>query len=221
MMIEFQEFPKIARLSRDVIVTEKIDGTNSQIFIEELEGFSAVGIGGCLYQSEGLAIYAGSRNRWIVPEADNFGFARWVKEHAEELMAGLGPGRHFGEWWGSGIQRGYGLPKGEKRFSLFNTIRWCRHNEEPKRIETQDPRIEKYQDRLPACCELVPILYQGIFNTEKVEWCLDLLDAEGSVASPGFHPAEGVVVYHVAGNVAFKKTLGNDGNKGKYQTVQR
>jgi len=26
---------------------------------------------------------------------------------------------------GSGIQRGYGLPKGEKRFSLFNTRRWA------------------------------------------------------------------------------------------------
>jgi len=31
--MEFTEFPKIARLSREVIVTEKIDGTNGCIYI--------------------------------------------------------------------------------------------------------------------------------------------------------------------------------------------
>jgi hypothetical protein len=29
-MNEFVEFPKIARLSREMIITEKIDGTNAQ-----------------------------------------------------------------------------------------------------------------------------------------------------------------------------------------------
>lgn len=212
--MEFQEFPKIARLSREVIVTEKIDGTNGQVFIEELEGFSAVGIGGCFYQSGGLALYAGSRNRWITPDNDNFCFAAWVRDHAEELLEGLGPGRHFGEWWGSGIQRGYGLPKGEKRFSLFNTVRWCRHDEQPQRIETGDPRIEKYQQRLPECCSLVPVLHRGRFWIEDVEAALSRLQLWGSVAAPGFMNPEGVVVYHVAGNVAFKKTLGSDGHKG-------
>lgn len=33
-MLEFVEFPKIPRLSRDIIVTEKIDGTNAQIYLE-------------------------------------------------------------------------------------------------------------------------------------------------------------------------------------------
>ncbi|HLE80817.1 MAG TPA: RNA ligase family protein, partial [Dehalococcoidia bacterium] len=100
---DFQEFGKIYRLSRDCIITEKIDGTNAQVVVLE-DG----------------RVLAGSRNRWITPEADNFGFARWVKEHEEELRS-LGPGRHYGEWWGSGIQRGYGLK--EKRFSLFNVSR--------------------------------------------------------------------------------------------------
>lgn len=35
--MQFQEFPKMGRWSRDVIVTEKIDGTNAQILIAELE----------------------------------------------------------------------------------------------------------------------------------------------------------------------------------------
>lgn len=33
MTHDFIEFPKMARLSREVVVTEKIDGTNAQIFI--------------------------------------------------------------------------------------------------------------------------------------------------------------------------------------------
>jgi hypothetical protein len=209
-MIDFQEFPKIARFSREVIVTEKIDGTNAQLFIEELDGYPAEG---CVYQSDGMAIYAGSRTRWITPEKDNHGFANWVSAHTEELMGGLGPGRHFGEWWGSGIQRGYGLQKGEKRFSLFNTIRWCSHYREPARIVTGDPTIEKYQQRLPECCTLVPVLYQGLFDTNEILNSLTELERNGSHAAGGFMNPEGIVVYHVSGNVAFKKT-GNDGHKG-------
>lgn len=196
-----------------MIVTEKIDGTNGQICIEDLEGYTPEIVGGHVYSKDGLAIWAGSRSRWLTPEADNFGFAKWAKEHGEELL-GLGIGRHYGEWWGSGINRGYGLPKGEKRFSLFNTVRWCLHDQEPQPIPTQDPRVTKTQDRLPACCGLVPVLYRGNFDLEEVDFCMDLLEREGSQASPGFKNPEGVVVFHVAANMAFKKTIGNDGHKG-------
>src|SRR5437762_12956973 len=106
---EFREFPKMARLSRECILTEKIDGTNGQIFITDAGEF-----------------LVGSRSRWLTKETDNFGFHKWATEHREDLMK-LGPGRHFGEWWGAGIQRGYGLQKGEKRFSLFNCQRWMDH----------------------------------------------------------------------------------------------
>lgn len=170
----------------------KIDGTNASILITD-DGQMLVG----------------SRTRWITPESDNFGFARWAMEHREELLQ-LGPGRHFGEWWGSGIQRGYGLPKGEKRFSLFNVARWCLAGETPQRILTADPRIEKYQDVLPACCHLVPVLRRGLFDTAFIQGALTLLGAQGSYASPGFMEPEGIVVFHVAGNVGFKKTLDKD-----------
>lgn len=43
---EFNGFPKIARLSRECVITEKIDGTNAQIFITDYGD-----------------IYFGSRNR--------------------------------------------------------------------------------------------------------------------------------------------------------------
>lgn len=173
-MIEFKEFPKIARLSREVIITEKIDGTNAQVFI-----------------SEDGNIIAGSRTRWITSQDDNYGFAKWVEENKDELLK-LGIGRHFGEWWGSGIQRGYNLQKGEKRFSLFNVSRW------------NDSELR------PKCCHVVPVLYQGLFDTNKINECLDLLKEKGSIASPGFMRPEGIVVFHIAGNIGFKKTIEKD-----------
>lgn len=210
-MSEFVEFPKMARLSRQCIVTEKIDGTNAAVVIEELDGHvpdEAIWVGG------GLAIYAQSRTRFITPEDDNYGFARWVVQNAEALAIFLGPGRHFGEWWGQGIQRGYGLS--EKRFSLFNVARWCLAGTEPKQIPTADPRVVKMQDVLPACCGLVPVLYEGLFETGEVHKALHELRMNGSRAAPGFPRPEGVVVFHVAGNVGFKKTLDKDDEwKGK------
>jgi hypothetical protein len=139
----FEAFDKIARLSRMCVITEKIDGTNAQIYIGE-DG----------------AFLAGSRNGWITPEQDNFGFARWSQANKDELLK-LGPGRHFGEWWGSGIQRRYGLA--EKRFSLFNVGRW----RAPDAV-------------LPACVHLVPVLYEGIFSDEAVAEALNL--PEGVIA---------------------------------------
>ena len=189
---EFTEFPKISRLSRECIITEKIDGTNGQVFI-----------------TESGEMFVGSRSRWITPQQDNYGFAKWCHEHKEELLK-LGPGHHFGEWWGNGCQRGYNLPKGEKRWSLFNVERWCLHGETPQRIPKADPRIEKYQDVLPPCCGLVPILYRGIFTTDACEQAIHVLRTQGSKAVPGFMNPEGIVCFHTASNSAFKKTLEKD-----------
>jgi hypothetical protein len=187
----FTPFPKMARLQREVIITEKIDGTNAQIYITD----------------DGRML-TGSRTRWISPEDDNFGFAAWAQDHKDELMQ-LGPGRHFGEWWGRGIQRNYGL--NERKFSLFNVARWCLRGMTPMVIPTADPRTVKTQDVLPACCHLVPILRRGINITTMAESALYELFQGGSVAAPKFMRPEGIVVFHVAGNVGFKMTLDNDG----------
>jgi len=177
-MKEFTGFPKMARLSREIIITEKIDGTNAQICITDDGEF-----------------LVGSRTRWITPVSDNHGFARWAYEHKDELMA-LGVGQHFGEWWGQGIQRGYGLT--EKRFSLFNVSRW--------------------NDLRPACCHVVPTLYRGIFNEGEIIRCMHMLNGYGSQASPGFMKPEGVIIYHTAAGIGFKKTLEKDEQpKGAHQ----
>ncbi len=179
--MEFVGFPKIGRLSKDCIITEKIDGTNAQICIGENGEF-----------------LIGSRTIWITPENDNHGFAKWCIEHKEELLK-LGIGRHFGEWWGSGVNRGYGLTKGEKRFSLFNVSKW-------------------YDDSIrPSCCDVVPILYQGIFDTNKIQEILDNLKIFGSRVSPGYMNPEGIIIYHTARGHLFKKTIDNDNKPKTYK----
>lgn len=187
--MEFNEFPKMARLSRECIVTEKIDGTNAQII------------------KEGDVLIAGSRTRYISPAEDNHGFAAWVEEHREELLT-LPDGRHFGEWWGRGIQRSYGLK--EKRFSLFNVLRFHLHGETPREEATADPRIVKTTIELPPCLGLVPLLRRGIFCTAMIEEALEELKLGGSRAVPGFMRPEGVVCYHIAAGVGFKKTIEKD-----------
>lgn len=168
---EFKPFPKMARLSRECLVTEKIDGTNASILITEDGQF-----------------FTGSRTRWITPDDDNYGFSKWAHDKKEELME-LGPGHHFGEWWGRGIQRNYGLQ--ERRFSLFNAGRWA-------------------DDHPPACCNVVPILYQGEFKTGAVDEILIVLRRLGSFVAPGFMNPEGIIIYHTAARVSFKKTIDGD-----------
>lgn len=172
----FEAFSSIARLSRRCVISEKIDGTNAQV---------------CILDNG--RVIAGSRSRWITPDDDNMGFARWVAEHENELRTGLGIGKHYGEWWGAGIQRRYDLK--EKRFSLFNSSRW-----------TDDVR--------PACCHVVPVIFDGVFTSKAVDVALEVLARDGSLASPGFMDPEGVVIYHVAADKLFKKTLKGDEHKG-------
>lgn len=169
----FQEFTKIARLNREVIVTEKIDGTNGLVWVSD----------------DTADVRAGSRSKWITPDADNFGFARWVAQNAEELRR-LGPGYHYGEWWGAGIQRRYGLT--EKRFSLFNVHRWA------------DQAVR------PACCHVVPEIGRGLDIRAVAEDALRRLRELGSFAAPGFNRPEGIVVFHTASGGLFKVTLEKD-----------
>lgn len=204
--MEFTPFPKMARLSRECIITEKIDGTNAQILIgpEDDDETDVVAY------HDGLVMRAGSRAKWVMPgkTTDNHGWAQWVADNNVDLFK-LGIGNHFGEWWGQGIQRKYDLT--EKRFSLFNTIRWCAHDAEPALIPSADPTAApKSQQRVPACCHVVPLLYRGMFDTAMAGSILEQLREQGSLAAPGFFKPEGIVVFHIAGGFGFKKTLDKD-----------
>lgn len=175
----FVPFAKISRWSRDIVVTEKLDGTNAVVWVDG-----------------DLDVWPGSKNRWLTIEQDNHGFAKWVAEN-EDAFKESGPGVYRGEWWGQGIQRGYGLT--EKRFSLFNVSRWNVEN-------------------VPACCHVVPVLYTGPNHEYDIRAALTNLRMYGSEAAPGFANPEGVVVYHTASGTLFKKTIeGDEKPKGKVE----
>lgn len=221
IMLEFQKFDKIPRLSRDIVISEKIDGTNAQIVILNEEEISPL-IGSsfyaccCLGEINHKYIFAGSRKKWLDTSSngDNFDFAKWVQANAEGLLK-LGEGRHYGEWYGKGIQRNYGLD--EKRFALFNVKRWIKKRKLTQlQIDIEDQRpewqqqLEEGQSFCPDCCEVVPILYEGLFETSSVTLTLKLLEQSGSKTVPGFMNPEGIIIYHKASGQLFKKTIKND-----------
>ena len=213
---EFQSFLKMARLNREIWVSEKIDGSNGCIFITPISKDSQDPF--CLAYWYGpdastWGLYAGSRNRWLQPgKSDNYGFAAWVLANVEELKK-LGPGRHFGEWWGQGIQRNYGLT--ERRFSLFNVARWVSSlYSDPTRPGVL--RVEKDEEHGeilkpgPESLFVVPVLWRGQFHSRHIENALENLRENGSYAAPGFMQPEGIVVFHTAAGSCFKVTLVGD-----------
>jgi hypothetical protein len=159
-----------------VVITEKIDGTNGQIHIDEND-----------------VITVGSRNRIIAPEKDNFGFAAWVRENEDEVLK-LGKGRHYGEWWGEGIQKNrYGVEG--KQFSIFNTFRPV--------------------ESLPDIINQVPILYEGKLGEDTVEETFECLKEYGSEL--GGNNPEGIIVFFPQFGTKMKMTYdykdGKWGNK--------
>lgn len=159
---KFEAFPEIKKLGSAVMsVTQKIHGTNAQVFIFQ--------------QPDGtLGLLVGSRTRYITPDADNYGFATHVYAHKQEFIDKLGPGHHYGEWAGPGINSGEGLS--QKMFLLFD--HWKFPPERP----------------LPPQVGVVPVLHYGKFDLSKVDEAMADLKANGSKAVPGFDRPEGVVV---------------------------
>lgn len=179
--MEFKAWPKIPRVSnKKEIYTEKIDGTNACIVISPYtEGDEQQRV----FIDQGLTLRCQSRTRFITPENDNFGFARWAYSNGTELIVGLGEGHHYGEWWGSGIQRGYGQE--EKIFSLFNTRRWGPHN-----------------PNTPTCVRVVPTIHKNSLSEAR-----EFLVENGSLAAPGFMNVEGIVVYEVNTQTLWKEII--------------
>lgn len=162
----FQPWPKIPRWENEkFFFTEKIDGTNA-----------------CVIITEDGDLFTQSRQRIITPEDDNFGFARWAYGNKQELLK-LEPGYHYGEWWGKGIQRGYGQQ--EKRFSLFNTARWGTHN-----------------PNTPECCSVVPLIEEQTLTDAR-----EFLIQNGSIAAPGFMNPEGVIMFMYATKSYYKEII--------------
>ena len=165
--VEFKAWPKIPRENPfKVTITEKLNGTNS-----------------CIVIQQGEIVGVQSRKRFITPDDDNYGFAKWVAENREDLLT-LGDGYHYGEWVGLGIQKNPHCLE-RKEFFLFNTFRWNPDN--PNR---------------PKCCEVVPTLFVGLLQADTVDACLqELRDCAGD------ETPEGVVVYYHAFRKYTKHTI--------------
>ena len=202
--MNFEAFPKIKQLKHlKMSITQKIHGTNAHIYVASIE----IPFGTdneVLYDGKCFQVKAASRNRWIYPDDDNYGFAKWVQDNKEDIVRLLGPGRHDGEWAGSGINSGEGFEKDEKVFVLFD---WWRYPPERE---------------LPKGCVVVPVLYDGPVDLSMVDKCMSYLLASGSRLKPGFNRPEGVVV--MINGTRFKKTFtpeestwsrGGDPNKVK------
>lgn len=174
----FKPWPKTPRVSAHCIITEKIDGTNGQISI-----------------CEDGRLFVGSRNRWLSGEtkqSDNFGFYAWVMANETEIRK-LGVGRHFGEWYGAGIGRNYGLEN--RYFALFNTRR-------PK-------------ESLPDCVGQVPILYEGPFTKDDTDIAARELMVEGSKVQASYWDGkpEGYVVFFPKTGERFKHVFETEAKK--------
>lgn len=142
------------------------------------------GTNACIIIIDGEIAGVQSRKRLITPEDDNYGFAGWVQQNNDELLT-LGDGYHYGEWAGLGIQKNpHNLDR--KHLFLFNTFRWNENN-----------------PNLPECCDVVPVLFDGVIESTTIEDCLENLKQN---AADGETP-EGVVVYYHAFRKYTKHTI--------------
>lgn len=198
--MDFVTWGKIPRFNRDWEITEKIDGTNGVLYWSDKHD-GRFDTSSVLAARDDMYLYAGSRNRWLRPESDNFGFARWAQDNADDLYS-LGPGRHYGEWYGQGIQRGYGL--NEKRFALFDTSKWR---------NLMDPRIPKGVDVVP-----VVTLCTGTILQDIIRVVINDLKRDGSLMVPGAKP-EGIVIRHLQNGARFKVLCEGD-EVSKYEWSQ-
>lgn len=165
--MEFKSFGEIKRLTNiRMSITQKIHGTNAQIFIWPVSWIGDEPIG--------YHVQVGSRTRWIYPQDDNYGFAAWVEANKAEIIEKLGIGVHYGEWAGPGINSGEGLS--ERRFVLFN------HEKFPP------------ERPLPPQTVVVPVLYEGPLDSTKIDIAMEELKTQGSKLAPGFMRPEGVVI---------------------------
>jgi hypothetical protein len=210
---DFKKWEKIPRLANEKMhVSEKVDGSNACVVIlpfepeydifEASEQFALVTVDGVHYK-----VAAQSRTRFLFDEKnrDNFNFARWVFGNAEKLVRILGYGRHYGEWWGSGIQRGYGLVNGDRRFSLFDTRRWGIDS------EGRDSIFERPEEETVRELGVVPELYSGPVDLGKINEVLEELDTNGSRVVSSYQKAEGVIVNFSLSRVSYKAFIDDDG----------
>ena len=151
----FKAWPRITRESPwKVTITEKLDGTN-----------------GCIIIQDGNIVGVQSRRRMITPSDDNYDFAKWVAANNDDLLS-LGDGYHYGEWIGEGIQKNPHQITG-REFYLFTTHRW----------QDGNPNRPKCCKVVPVLFEgiLTPVLLDRIMSVLAAEGVANNVVKEGVI----------------------------------------
>lgn len=197
--IKFHPWPSTPRLFRDVVITEKIDGENVALHIQEVEDPDWDEPWPLIRHAGKWYYVAAQTRKKLLPYDEMYrsSFGRWVIANSYSIFEALGTGTHFGEWWGKGIKRGYG--RGHNCLSLFNTARWNNLNRVIGGVVLTS----------------VPVIYEGPMTTIRVRIAVNYLKRVGSVAAPGYMNPEGVCVYQKASDTISKVTIEND-DTGKW-----
>lgn len=175
-MTEFKAWQKTTRLESPCVISEKLDGANACVVVEEVEEFSLLDASITILATNpddastarAFRVSAQSRTRLALPGQDETGIADWVAQRRGRLALDLGPGYHYGEF-----VKGKGLK--EPKLFLFNTGRWG-----GKQFTT--PGLD-----------VVPVLYEGNYYEGIVEKYLNDLRENGSWVLDS--PPEGVVIF--------------------------
>jgi hypothetical protein len=229
-MTRIKRWPDVARLHRGVTLTEMLDGKTAALHVDVVrplhhqvyendrwQTIPEVPVragdvfsleedgGGPRSRSIFYRVTVQNTTRIVTVQEDMNGIAAWARENAAGIVAALGPGIHFGEWWGYKINRGYGLRVGDRRFSLFNTVRWNKLNGQ------QVPGLYS-----------VPVLWEGSLENDwmAVPEQVANLKTRGSVAVPGYPYPEGLVLYHHEGDTMFKIRI-DEHNRKNIRLSQR
>lgn len=177
----FEKYPKITNGNdgphafdgMDVIVTEKLHGSNQRVGLV-LEGDKlkyVVGSHNCAKDPDGQGLYSRTAREYL-PEEKLRAFLNFFGDDIRNLII-------FGEVYGSGVQDlTYGCKPGEQRLRIFDVLLNGRYLSWDETV-----RIADHLGLVP-----VPVLYRGPYSLETT------LKLRDGVSTLGNHVREGVVV---------------------------
>jgi hypothetical protein len=178
-MVDFKAYPKTHRIGTEqYTITEKVDGTNGVVYVHKAKPADfRVG-------KDRSYVKAGSRSRWLEDDGskkwDNHGFGEWVMENERALIE-LPEGFHYGEWYGRGINRNYGLK--DRRFMLFDYARY-------DKLITNNNILGDLIETETVLADVVTYDYLSI----AIKLNSACLSVEGSVHVRGFSDPEGLII---------------------------
>lgn len=187
-----QTFPDLFEIGEEVIVTEKLHGTNFQAgYIPDLNNSEMFFDGNLYVGSKGLSAKGfvlinnedNSGNTYVknLKNLIDNGFGDRIKALSERMGA---PIRVFGEVYGAGIQKGFNYGHNKPSFAVFDIqIDW--------KFVPFDMMVELAEE---LGVTVVPILYKGPYDLEEL---VKYRDGKDSLSNSNIR--EGIVIKAIDG----------------------